>query len=273
MAKRCQTLQSYWSPLPALQLIATNHFSPLVFLLPGPSASTSVSQPFFSVSCLFWKSQDLLSPSWGKRQGLLPLPTQFTPSVCWEMHQKMEVESGPSHIYGREIRGVLSYWAFFSFLFFLPLLLQQLRECCRGCLTPFPFSHAKLLPRKERRSLTWAPACLGPPPLMAKLLRVVFFLKATLQLPQGEGFPQPSLTASPRKATAVGPAPQSACFTHRRLPAALFCLYFHLRRWQPAWFVQRLQEYPAFPLPRVLGYTCRECLMNGAGESGERKPL
>lgn len=54
---------------------------------------------------------------------------------------------------------------FFHSCFPPSFLLQQLRECCRGCLTPFPFSQAKLLLRKERRSLTWAPACLRPPHL------------------------------------------------------------------------------------------------------------
>lgn len=66
---------------------------------------------------------------------------------------------------GEKLREYLVIQLFFSFLFFPPFLLQQLRECCRGCLTPFPFSHAKLLLREERRSLTRAPARLRPPHL------------------------------------------------------------------------------------------------------------
>lgn len=137
---------NFWGQLPHGKEVPNSSELPVSSACPAikshkPFLSRLISSPWslslyisfltlFSVSRLLWKSQDLLSPSWGKHHGLLPLPTQFTPSVCWEMHWKMEVESGPSqsHLYGREIRGVLSYSAFFFSFLFPPLLPSPAAE-------------------------------------------------------------------------------------------------------------------------------------------------
>lgn len=76
-------------------------------------------------------------------------------------------------------------------LFFLHFLLQQLRQCCKGCLTPFPLSHAELLQAPERRKENFDP--VSSRLILSSRSTVLtegLFLQKTLQPPHCEGFPQ-----------------------------------------------------------------------------------
>lgn len=86
---------SHWCPLPALQFLATNHFSHLFFLLPATPATTSAPQTCFlsllpSGSCRIFCS--LPKESAVGSFSFSSVHTWFILSMCWEMHWKVDVE-------------------------------------------------------------------------------------------------------------------------------------------------------------------------------------